>query len=402
MPEQKAGESKTAFVETLTNSEANAGRILIADDQADILEALDMLLRQNGFRVATANSPAAILAALGNATFDALLMDLNYARDTTSGQEGLHLLAQIRAMDESLPIVVMTAWGTVELAVRAMQKGVGDFVLKPWDNRKLVETLGTQIERGRARRQAQQAGTSANVAESEILEARRIQEGLLPKELPRMAGFEICGTWRPSRMVGGDYYDVLDLSNTSVALCIGDVVGKGMPAALLMSNLQAALRGVATHALPPREVCAKVGRGIRGNLAPEKFISLFYAHLDAEAKKLTYVNAGHNPPILARSDGSIFRLDRGGPVIGNFSEGNYSQDEIPLRTGDRLVLFTDGITEASNERDEEFGEERLTRLIRDSRHLKAQALQTKILETVTDFCGGDFRDDVTLMTVSVD
>ncbi|HET7840003.1 MAG TPA: fused response regulator/phosphatase, partial [Terriglobia bacterium] len=301
-----------------------------------------------------------------------------------------------------LPIVVMTAWGTVELAVRVMQKGVGDFVLKPWDNRKLVETLGNQVEQGRARRAAQQSGNSTRAADSEILEARRIQEGLLPKSLPRIPGFEICGTWRPSRMVGGDYYDVLELSNASVGLCIGDVVGKGMPAALLMSNLQAALRGVATHTLPPREICAKVGRGIRVNLAPEKFISLFYALLDAPARKLTYVNAGHNSPILARSDGTILRLDRGGPVIGNFLEGNYSQEEVPLRSGDRLILFTDGITEAANERDEEFGEERLTRLVRSNRHLKAQSLQTLILETVTDFCQGDFRDDVTLLSVSVD
>ncbi len=402
MTEEKSDKRETLLMETPTTPEAHAGRILIADDQPDILEALDMLLRQNGYQVAMANSPAAILAALGNGAFDALLMDLNYARDTTSGQEGLHLLAQIRAMDENLPIVVMTAWGTVELAVRVMQKGVGDFVLKPWDNRKLVETLGVQIEQGRARRQAQQSGASARGADSEILEARRIQEGLLPKALPRIPGFEICGTWRPSRMVGGDYYDVLELSNTSVGLCIGDVVGKGMPAALLMSNLQAALRGIATDTLPPRELCARVGRGIRVNLAPEKFISLFYALLDAPARKIAYVNAGHNSPILARSDGTILRLDRGGPVIGNFSEGSYAQEEILLRSGDRLVLFTDGITEATNERDEEFGEERLTRLVRNNRHLKAEALQTLILESVTDFCQADFRDDVTLLAVSVD
>jgi phosphoserine phosphatase RsbU/P len=349
-----------------------------------------------------ANSPAAILAALGNGAYDALLMDLNYARDTTSGQEGLNLLAQIRAMDENLPIVVMTAWGTVELAVRVMQKGVGDFVLKPWDNRKLVETLGEQIGQGRARRQARANGTTAGVLESEILEARRIQEGLLPKVLPRIPGFEICGTWRPSRMVGGDYYDVLELSNTSVGLCIGDVVGKGMPAALLMSNLQAALRGIATDTLPPRELCARVGRGIRVNLAPEKFISLFYALLDARAKTLAYVNAGHNAPILVRSDGSTVRLDCGGPVIGNFSEGIYVQGEVSLHTGDRLVLFTDGVTEAANDHDVEFGEERLTRLVRNNRQLRAEALQTLILETVTDFCRGDFRDDVTLLTLSVD
>ena len=238
--------------------------------------------------------------------------------------------------------------------------------------------------------------------ETEVLEARKIQEGLLPKDIPRLPGFEICGHWQPSNIVGGDYYDALELSKTSVALCIGDVVGKGMPAALLMSNLQAAIRGMATQALQPRDLCTKVGRGIRGNLAPEKFISLFYALLDAPAKRLTYSNAGHNSPILVRGDGSTLRLDRGGPVIGIFSDGSYAQGEISLCSGDRLVLYTDGVTEAANQQDEEFGEERLTQLLRENRRLKAQDLQAKILETVTEFCQGNFRDDVTLVTVSVD
>ena len=378
------------------------GRILIADDQADILVALSMLLRQHGFQVSMANSPATILAALADGAFDALLMDLNYARDTTSGQEGLHLLGQIRAMDEDLPIVVMTAWGTVELAVKAMQQGVGDFVLKPWDNSKLVETIAAQVENGRTRRAERRNEHAPAVLETEILEARRIQEGLLPKDIPRLPGFEICGVWRPSSIVGGDYYDVLDLGRDSLALCIGDVVGKGMPAALLMSNLQAAIRGVATHSLPPHELCAKVGRGIRSNLAPEKFISLFYALLDAPAKRLAYSNAGHNSPILVHADGSTIRLESGGPVIGNYSDGSYAQGAVALNAGDRLVLFTDGVTEAANERDEEFGEERLTGLVSENRALKTQALQTRILETITDFCQGNFRDDVTLVILSVD
>jgi phosphoserine phosphatase RsbU/P len=329
-------------------------------------------------------------------------MDLNYTRDTTSGVEGLTLLAQIHAVDENLPVVVMTAWGTVELAVEAMHKGVGDFVLKPWDNAKLLEILRTQIEQGCARRQAQRLESQADILQSEILEARRIQEGLLPKNIPRFPGLEICGMWQPASIVGGDYYDIFELGETAVALCIGDVVGKGMPAALLMSNLQAAIRGVATNTVEPYQLCAKVNRGIRGNLAPEKFISLFYALLDASARKLVYANAGHNAPFLARRDGSHLRLDQGGPVIGVFHNGIYAQGEVRLGSGDRLVLFTDGVAEASNHQDEEFGEERLTRLLVDNRSLGAEELQKAILSAVTRFCAGNFRDDVTLIVVSVD
>ena len=388
--------------EAVPARDEGAGRILVADDQSDVLEALRMLLRQHGYQVTTANSPAAILRVLTSGAFDAVLMDLNYTRDTTSGAEGLTLLAQVHAVDEILPVVVMTAWGTVELAVAAMHKGVGDFVLKPWDNAKLLEILRTQVAQGRERRKAQKLESQSDILQSEILEARKIQEGLLPRAIPRLPGFEISGMWQPSSIVGGDYYDIFELDESAVALCIGDVVGKGMPAALLMSNLQAAIRGVATGTLQPRELCAKVNRGIRGNLAPEKFISLFYGVLDARARELTYANAGHNAPFLTRSDGTLFRLDQGGPVIGVLGGGVYNQGKASLESGDRLVLFTDGVTEAANRADEEFGEERLKRLLMENRSLGAPELQKKILGTVEEFCGGNFRDDVTLVVVSAD
>ena len=149
-------------------------------------------------------------------------------------------------------------------------------------------------------------------------------------------------------------------------------------------------------------LCAKVNRGIRGNLATEKFISLFYGFLDAAGRKLSYANAGHNPPILVRKDGSHLRLREGGPVIGVFGEGAYSQGEIILAAGDRLVLFTDGVTEATSPQDEEFGEERLIRLVAENRSLKAQEMQREILGAVHQFCGGNFSDDVTLLVLTAD
>jgi len=129
-------------------------RILIADDQADVLEALRLLLKSEGFQIETANSPAGILKALELRDYDVLLMDLNYARDTTSGQEGLDLLARLHSADESLPVVVMTAWGTVNLAVEAMRRGARDFIQKPWDNERLLTILRTQTELGRALRRS--------------------------------------------------------------------------------------------------------------------------------------------------------------------------------------------------------------------------------------------------------
>ena len=130
-------------------------RILVADDQQDILEALRLLLKAEGYQIETAASPAGVLAAVEDREFDVLLMDLNYARDTTSGQEGLDLLNNVRALDSTLPIVVMTAWGSVDVAVEAMRRGARDFVQKPWENQRLLTILKTQSELSQALRHGQ-------------------------------------------------------------------------------------------------------------------------------------------------------------------------------------------------------------------------------------------------------
>ena len=134
---------------------SNGSAILVADDQADVLEALRLLLKGEGFRVETASSPAGVLRAVGEREFDAVLMDLNYARDTTSGREGLDLLAELRALDPMVPVVVMTAWGSIEGAVEAMRKGARDYIEKPWDNTRLLRTLRTQVDLGRALRRSE-------------------------------------------------------------------------------------------------------------------------------------------------------------------------------------------------------------------------------------------------------
>ncbi len=130
-------------------------RILIADDQSDVLEALRLLLKVEGYEIEAANSPKMVLQALEARDYDVLLMDLNYARDTTSGQEGLDLLTQIQALDSTLPVVVMTAWGSVSVAVEAMRRGAGDFIQKPWDNARLLSVLRTQTELGHVLRKEQ-------------------------------------------------------------------------------------------------------------------------------------------------------------------------------------------------------------------------------------------------------
>jgi sigma-B regulation protein RsbU (phosphoserine phosphatase) len=371
-------------------------RILIADDQPDLLDALHLLLKAEGIEMEAVTSPDAAVEALAARPYDLLLMDLNYTTDTTSGREGIDLLARVQALDALLPVIVMTGWGSVDLAVEAMRRGVRDFVQKPWDNNQLVATLRAEIEEGRARRQR----TDLEAREHE--EARRIQRKLLPSVTPQIDGCELATSWQPAAGVGGDCFDAIPFGPRRMALSIADVVGKGIPAALLMSNLQAAVRAFASDAVRPADLCQQVNRILCGNIAEGRFISFFYCVVDTDEGSLTFANAGHYPPLLVRADGSIERLANGGAVLGVFPDGSYGQGQVSIASGDRLVLYTDGITEARNAFDEEFGEERLAELAVADRGCSAPALQSRLASSVTTFADGRFHDDATLMVMAVD
>jgi sigma-B regulation protein RsbU (phosphoserine phosphatase) len=370
-------------------------RILIADDQPDLIDALRLLLKAEGIQTEAVTSPDAALAAVQSRAFDLLLMDLNYTGDTTSGREGIDLLSRIQAHDSTLPVIVMTGWGSVDLAVEAMRRGVRDFVQKPWDNQQLVATLRSEIEQGRERR------LRVQLAQRELDEALRIQRKLLPSNLPQIDGWELATSWQPASGVGGDCFDVIALAPMRVALSIADVVGKGIPAALLMSNLQAAVRAFATGTTEPRQLCQQVNRILCGHIAEGRFISFCYCVLDTEAGVLTYSNAGHYAPILVRADGRVERLTAGGPVLGVLPDAVYEQGHITVATGDRVILFTDGITEAhaAHAEDEEFGEERLLNLALEHRGCSASSLQARLTEAVVAFTGGRFHDDATLIVM---
>jgi sigma-B regulation protein RsbU (phosphoserine phosphatase) len=254
----------------------------------------------------------------------------------------------------------------------------------------VADLTATAIYNLRLRKQAQ-----------EYEEAREIQQGLMPKQIPQVPGVEISGSWSPARIVGGDYFDAFKFSEGRLGLCIADVSGKGMPAALLMSNLQAVVKALATENTSPKELVEKANRVMWRNTTEAKFITLFYGLLDADSKIVRYTNAGHNAPILTREDGAQVRLEEGGLILGAFQESAYEQGEIELRPGDRLVMFTDGVTEAVDGEGEEFGEELLAEVSRCNRRLSAEALLHSLLDRVTQFCGGEFEDDATILIVAV-
>jgi len=368
-------------------------RILVADDQTDILQALRLLLTDAGFETDLVSSVPDVIDRVGRQVYDLLLMDLNYTRDTTSGREGLELIDSVRARDAALPVVVMTGWGSIDTAVDAMRRGAKSFVQKPWDDATLVEVVKREVDEGQATRRR-----DASLAR-DYDEARLIQRALLPATMPVFAGCEIASRWIPAFGIGGDCFDVIRFSPTRFAISIADVVGKGLPAALLMSNLQAAVRAFATATAEPADVCDSVNRLLCRNIASGKFVTFCYAVIDTTTRTITYANAGHNHPILCHVGGSIERLTTTGLVLGVASDWNYTSGQRTACAGDRLVCFTDGLTEALSANEEEFGDARLVETVATLEDAPAEALALGVIRTVTDWTGGSFQDDATLIVV---
>ena len=255
--------------------------------------------------------------------------------------------------------------------------------------RRNVELQQT-VERGTARLEMQ---------EQELERAREIQQSLLPKEIPQLPGFEVAGAWQPASTVSGDYYDVLRLGDHRLGICIADVVGKGVSAALLMANVQAAVRAFAGDSESPAQVCAKVNLLLHENIATGKFVTFLYGILDGETHTFQYCNAGHLYPILV-SGGSVRMLEQGGAVLGVFPAWIYEDSTVELRAGDRLLLFTDGITEASDANGQEFEETSIATFAKANSTLSAKELNSRLLAKVTAFCDAQFRDDATLLVIA--
>ena len=243
--------------------------------------------------------------------------------------------------------------------------------------------------------------TQSEIQEEEFGKAREIQEGLLPKKIPQVRGLEIAGVWQPTLAVGGDFYDVVKFGEGKVGICIGDVVGKRISAALLMANLLASFRAFVSELVSPGVLAGKLNDVLCNNIAADKFITFWYCTIDVHRGKLTYAGAGQWPPILFRKSGEAVLLKEGGTPLGIFPGQSYDDTGVDLESGDHLVLYTDGLTEAMNSDGEEFGEARLVHLANRNQRLNASELLESLAKEVTHCCGGNFQDDLTLVVISV-
>src|SRR5271167_3787906 len=249
-------------------------------------------------------------------------------------------------------------------------------------------------------RMVQSGAARLEIHEQELQRASEIQQSLLPKEIPQLPGIAIATAWRPARAVGGDYFDVLRLNSNRLAICIADVSGKGVPAALLMANVQASLRASVRDLDSPARVCSIINGMLCASIAGDKFVTFFCGVLDAVSRSFRYCNAGHPYPILV-SSGAVRKLDQGGGVLGVFPAWTYQDSSVDLGSGDRLLLFTDGITEAEGPDREEFGTEKVAAFAKAHAANSAAKINQQLLAQVTEFCGAHFQDDATLLVLAV-
>jgi len=366
-------------------------RIVVIEDDPGILRGLAITLRAESYDVLTAANGADGYRIVREKQPDLVILDLMLPE-----MNGYEVCREMRKHGMATPILMLTAQDQESYRVRGFEVGADDYVTKPFSVQEILGRVRAILRRS--------AGRSDLATQRELERAHEVQQLFMPVEIPQIPGLCIAGTNRPSRIVSGDYFDALRLENGAVAVCIADVCGKGLPAAMLMASMQAAVKMCASRQMRPRDLCDNVNRLMYQNLSGQGFVTFFYAMIEptrGHAKRLTYCNAGHNPPILASRSG-MHRLESGGAVLGVFCDWPYEEQSLTVDSGDRVCLYSDGITESRSPAGEEFGEERLADLIKRFENDDATALTERIVAAAAQFSHGDFQDDVTVLAVSVD
>ena len=268
------------------------------------------------------------------------------------------------------------------------------------DDQRVLAILASQSAQIVERARLYEEEKELDRLKKEVDLAWEIQRRLVPEAPPVVVGYDIAGKTVPARTVGGDFFDFIEVESHRLAFFLGDVTGKGLPAALLMASLQATIRGQTLFQVTERECLERSNILLCHSTSANRFATVFYATLDTDKHALRYLNAGHNHPFLISHDGHSQRLQSGGPMLGVFEEWSIDVDETPFRPGDLLVVFSDGITDALDERGEPFGEETLAAVIEENRHQSAQKLLSAIVDAVERYSRNKPQtDDITLVVI---
>jgi sigma-B regulation protein RsbU (phosphoserine phosphatase) len=364
-------------------TEPGVRKVLVVDDQEDVRQALRLLLKGSGYRTEEVGSPNAALATAAYGDHDLIVVDMNYTWDTTSGEEGLRLLDGLRAQRPNVPVIAMTGWSTIELAVEAMHHGACDFIAKPWDNRHFLSVVRKHIDASPEERKS---------ADPELDIARKVQRTLLPPPRVLFCGLECECASLPAGDISGDLYDFLEIDSETLAFVVGDVCGKGIGAALLVANLQATLRSLEDLAREPAKLMDRVNRLFFQSTRPEHFATLFYGVYEAATQRVRYVNCGHPPPVVLRADDSYELLEPTATILGAFKQSGFREASFHLAPGDQIVVYSDGFSEANTQ--DESGTWAI-RTIHNRGAIQAHGLAGALANEAAEL--GPRADDITVM-----
>jgi len=373
--------------------------VLLVDDAPANIQAVNSILKDiYKIRIATNGAKALELVKVAPSP-DLVLLDVSMP-----GMDGYEVCTRLKADPETrdVPVIFLTGQTEIEDETHGFDVGAVDYIHKPFSPAVVKARVHTHLVlRGIRQQLAQQL----LAIQKELETARQIQLSILPESVPRIAGLDIAARYVPMAAVAGDFYDFIVLDNKRVGILVADVSGHGMPAALIASMLKIALAAQAEHAFDPAKVLHGLNQTLCGKFQ-HHFITAAYAFVDMEKRTLTYAGAGH-PPLLLWGGASVGVRDisENGLFLGRFNFATYSSVEVPLAPGDWGLLFTDGISEATNPAQVEFGTERFRQFLAGEQNTSADQFADRLLKELSCWSarrrGEDLDDDITIVAVHV-
>jgi phosphoserine phosphatase RsbU/P len=380
-------------------------KILVVDDEID----LESLIRQKFRRqirekiydfVFAFNGLEALSKILEYPEIGIVLTDINMPE-----MDGLTLLARLKELrNQGLKTVIVSAYGDMDNIRTAMNRGAFDFVTKPVNFEDLEITINKTIEEIMQIRRSLEEHDQLVSLQHDLNVAREIQQAILPKvfpPFPEIEKFDIYASMIAAREVGGDFYDFFMIDSTQLGFVIGDVSGKGVPAAIFMAVSRTLIRATGIKGVSAGECLRYVNKLLCSESVASMFVTVFYGILDLNTGEVEFVNAGHNPPYLLSSSG-IRKIEiTGDTVLGVFDDIRFRPGKIQMRPGEKLFLYTDGVTEAFDNREEAYGEDRLENFLRESMSLPIESIVKGSLDGVKMFVNGAPQsDDITLLSLT--
>ena len=381
-------------------------KILSVDDENDLELLLTQYfrrrIRKGEYEFSFAhNGLEALTMLLKNKDYDIILSDINMPE-----MDGLTLLTKINEMQNpALKCIMVSAYGDMGNIRQAMNNGAFDFATKPIDLDDLSLTIEKAIEQIRYIKTMQQEHSQLESIKGDLAIAREIQQAILPRIFPpfpeNAEQLDIAALMNAAKDVGGDFYDFFRIDDQRIGFVVADVSGKGVPAAIFMAVSRTLIRATGVRGVSPAECISYSNELLAQESANSMFVTAFYGIYNLTTGQVTYTNAGHNPPYLMKADGTILQLPFSSDlVVGAIDDFKYSEETLQLEHGDTLLLYTDGVTEAINSGDEEFGEQRLQAVLAQLTSNSSQDIIERIKACVSDFAGeAEQSDDITLLAI---